>query len=320
MVKVSVCIPTYNTARYLADAIESVLAQDFSDYELVICDNASTDETPEICRRYNDSRVRYVRFDELVNQGGNWNRCLELSSGEYVALLHADDLYLPGFLEERVRILDQQPDVGLVFGAVQLINDHGVVTGKEAFGDEVFMAPAPEFYKELLIKCVILPPSVVVRRGCYEALGRFDEKRLFAIDWEMWLRLSARFGVAYSPAVNSAYRYHDMSGTTLGIAAGRNGPDDFEVLQNALRGIEERPELAHFMPLRERALRSFAIRTLSAAGFSCEQGNLSGVKPNLQFAVRALPSLLSRPTVWVLWLSCYLGPWLYRAFRKIRPV
>src|SRR5262245_47649967 len=102
MPRISVCIPTYNTARYLPEAIESVLAQTYDDFELVICDNASTDATPQLCRRYDDPRVRYVRFDELVNQGNNWNRCLRLARGDYIALLHADDRYRSGFLIERV--------------------------------------------------------------------------------------------------------------------------------------------------------------------------------------------------------------------------
>jgi glycosyltransferase involved in cell wall biosynthesis len=79
--KVSVCIPTYNTARYLPEAIESVLCQEFDDNELVICDNASTDDTSEICGRYRKERVRYVRFDEFVGQAANWNRCLQLATG-----------------------------------------------------------------------------------------------------------------------------------------------------------------------------------------------------------------------------------------------
>ena len=98
MPKVSVCIPSYNGARYLGETIASVLAQDSSDYELVICDNASTDDTPRVGRSFPDRRVRYVRFDAFVSQSANWDRCLDLAAGDYVVLLHADDLIRPGFL------------------------------------------------------------------------------------------------------------------------------------------------------------------------------------------------------------------------------
>jgi len=320
MPKVSVCIPTYNTARYLPEAIESVLAQEFGDYELVICDNASTDETPELCKKYDDPRIRYVRYEQLVNQGGNWNRCLHLARGEYVALLHSDDKYLPGFLEQRVKALDENPEVGLVFGAVRLIDTEGAEIGTQTLGEKPFIANASEFLSELLFGCVINPVSPMVRRSCYEAVGRFNEERLWGIDWEMWLRLSARFGVMYSPAVTAAYRMHGTSGTSVGLLEAKNGAEDLQVLESTFREIDERPELARFGALRRKAYRKLALRTLYAAGYNCEHGNVTGVKQNLRFVIRTDWSLVSRPSVWALWLSCYLGSWVYRAFRQIRPI
>jgi glycosyltransferase involved in cell wall biosynthesis len=319
MPKVSVCIPTYNTARYLPEAIESVLAQEFDDYELVIRDNASTDETREICRSYADSRIRYVRFEELVNQGGNWNRCLSLAQGEYVALLHSDDKYLPGFLSERVRALDEHKEIGLAFGAVRLIDEQGAEIGSQSFNDNTFFAPKPEFLEHLLFGCVINPVSPMVRRSCYETVGRFNEERLWGIDWEMWLRLSAGYGVGYSPTINAAYRTHGTSGTSVGLLQAKNGAEDLQVLEGAFREIDERPELAHFAKLRRRAFRRLALRTLYAAGYNCEQGNTQGVRQNLSFVLRTDRSLISRPTTWALWLSCHLGPWVYRTYRWVRP-
>src|SRR5215470_4210186 len=128
MPKISICIPTYNTARYLPETIESVLQQEFADYELVICDNASTDDTPQICRRYKDERLRYVRFEELTNQSGNFNRCLKEAKGEYLTLLHADDFLLPGYMADRVKRLDGHEGAGFVFGAVKIVDAIGMVT------------------------------------------------------------------------------------------------------------------------------------------------------------------------------------------------
>src|SRR5215470_9259999 len=122
MPKVSVCIPTYNTARYLPEAIESALRQEFADYELVICDNASTDETAELCGPFQDKGIRYVRFEETVGQAANWNRCLNMAKGEYVVLLHADDLLRPAFLERATRVMDENPGVGLIHCSVQHVD------------------------------------------------------------------------------------------------------------------------------------------------------------------------------------------------------
>jgi hypothetical protein len=122
MPKVSVCVPTYNTARYLPETIESVLRQEFADYELVICDNASTDNTTELCRGYNDPRIRYLRFDENTNQAGNFNRCLREARGEFLTILHSDDFFLPGFLTDRVNRLTTNPEIDFVFGAVRIVD------------------------------------------------------------------------------------------------------------------------------------------------------------------------------------------------------
>jgi len=318
--KVSVCIPTYNTARYLPDAIESVIPQTFSNYELIICDDASTDNTPEICSRHKDPRIRYVRYEQRVGQGGNWNRCVSLARGEYVALLHADDRYLPGFLEQRVRVLDADPTIGLAFGAVEIIDKDGNRVGQQLFGDTAFVRPAPEFYKELLFGCVISPVSPVLRRSCYEAVGKFNDTRLHGIDWEMWLRIAARYGVAYSPAISACYRVHQSSGTAQGMNQANNGPEELSVLEDALRRIETEPSLSKFRPLRRKALRKLALRVLYIAGENCMNANFAAIKRNLRFVAQIDRPLIARPTFWALYLSSLWGPFVYRAFKSVRGV
>jgi glycosyltransferase involved in cell wall biosynthesis len=318
MPRVSVCIPTYNSARHLPEAVESVLRQEFEDYELIIVDNASSDETPEICSSYDDPRLRYVRYEKLVGQGGNWNRCLSQATGEYVALLHADDRYLPRFLTERVETLDQNPSVGLAFGAVTVIDEAGAEIGRKAFREEASFWPSPHFYKELLLGCVVSPVSPVVRRYCYETIGGFREDRKWGIDCEMWLRIAAKFAVSYSPVTLAGYRIHAASGTTDALATADNGPEDLLLLLDSFHEIAIRPELAQFAPLRRSALRALSLRMLCFAGYACERGNRSATRKHLHLALRVDPSLLSRPTSWALGASCLLGPTIYRGFRAIR--
>ena len=90
--KVTVAIPTYNRAHYLPEAIESVLAQTFQDFELLILDNASTDNTPELVKSFKDERIRYVRNQTNIGMFGNCNKALELARGEYVIIFHDDDI------------------------------------------------------------------------------------------------------------------------------------------------------------------------------------------------------------------------------------
>lgn len=96
----SVCIPTYNRADLLPTAIESVLSQDFDDFELIICDNASTDNTEEVVSSYQDRRIRYVRYENLVSMYANHNRCINLSRANWLLFIHSDDLLLPFTLKK----------------------------------------------------------------------------------------------------------------------------------------------------------------------------------------------------------------------------
>ena len=98
MPEVSVCVPTHNMERYLALALDSVRAQQGPEYELIVCDDASSDATPSICARYAGPRFRYLRFEERGGQAGNFNRCLREARCEFLTILHADDYLLPGFL------------------------------------------------------------------------------------------------------------------------------------------------------------------------------------------------------------------------------
>ena len=123
--KVSVCIPVYNGSDYIADSIQSVLAQTYKNFNLIVCDNGSTDNTEEIVRNVKDSRLTYVRNNKNLGLVGNHNRCLELADGEYVYFLHHDDIMLPDNLALKVSILDEHPKVGLVHSDVLFIDKAG---------------------------------------------------------------------------------------------------------------------------------------------------------------------------------------------------
>lgn len=124
---VSIAIPAYNCERYIAQSIESLLSQSFGDFELVISDNASTDGTEAVCRRYEalDARVRYVRRSENIGGPGNFRYVFSLCSGRYHKWSTADDHWHPEFLREAVAVLEARPDVVLCYPKTQLIDADG---------------------------------------------------------------------------------------------------------------------------------------------------------------------------------------------------
>lgn len=313
MPKVSVCIPTYNSARYLDAAIESVLTQEFTDYELVICDNASTDETPELCRRYDDQCVRYVRFDQLVGQAANWNRCLTLAEGEYVVLLHADDVLLPAFLRRAADLLDVHEEVGLVHCAVQHIDQSGAPLHLQKLCEEDQVDAGGELLHRLLLEgCVVNPAGVMVRRGVYESVGSFTEEIVWGVDWHMWLRIALGWPVAYLAEPLALYRQHQQSGTSGVMATARNGKDEVWMMKDIFSRIP--PERTNLHAMRAQAIRQVAHRTWCFAEEMCRLGYPQAARAGIRRALNIRPGLIFDGKVWSLWVASYCGyEWFARA-------
>ncbi len=125
---VSVCIPTYQRARYIGETIQSVLNSTFSDFEIVVSDNASTDHTQEIVESFGDKRIRFYCNERNVGPVRNWNLALQRASGELVGVLFSDDLYGPFWLSFAVRALQKYPQAGWVSAAFHIVDKDGQVT------------------------------------------------------------------------------------------------------------------------------------------------------------------------------------------------
>ena len=129
--KVSIGLPVYNGEPFLSETIDAILAQTFKDFELIICDNASTDATEKICRKYaaKDKRISYYRQHYNIGAAGNFNRVFNLSSGEYFKWAAHDDLIAPEYLAQCVKILERDRSVVLCHSQVQIINERGKFLG-----------------------------------------------------------------------------------------------------------------------------------------------------------------------------------------------
>ncbi len=165
-------MPVYNGQNYLAETMESLLAQTCTDFELVISDNASTDRTETICREYavRDERIRYYRQEENVGASANYNRVFELARGVYFKWAAHDDLLAPTYLERCVAVLDADPDVVLAYTQAKAIDDQGQVV-KVYPGKHHFSAAAP---RERFYEFVLDPHPVVAVFGLMrrDVLGR----------------------------------------------------------------------------------------------------------------------------------------------------
>lgn len=154
MPRVSIGVPVYNGERFVAETLDSLLAQTFEDFELIICDNASTDRTEQICRTYagRDARIRYVRNAENLGAGRNFRRVLELSSGEYFRWANCDDLFAPEGLARCVEVLNREPSVVLTYPKTKLVDERGSVISEYEDGLHLQSLKASEHFAELYQK------------------------------------------------------------------------------------------------------------------------------------------------------------------------
>lgn len=262
--KLSVCIPTYNGASYLAEAITSVLAQTWTDFELIIVDDCSTDATEAIVKSFADPRIKFYRNQTRLGLVGNWNRCLELASGQYSCIFHQDDVMMPENLAEKVNLLDHNPTVGMVYSEVLQIGpaEELIRAGwpVKPPPDQIGVHSGLKFFKtQLLGPNTVSCPGVVARKACYEKLGGFDPRLPFTADWEMWLRLALFYDIAYLAQPLIKYRWHD-SNETLNFL----GIKDLEHSYKAkMLVLEKYPEAAPGMPeLKLKVIKMYKQRAL----------------------------------------------------------
>ncbi len=194
---VSVCIPSYNHAQYIGKCIESVMAQTLDDWELIIVDNCSYDNTREVVQAFKDPRMRFYPNDRNIGVPRNWNRCASLARGEYVAILQSDDQYLPRMLERSVATLDVSPRVSLVHSGFHRIDSEGNFIDTMRRWDKDRVMDGLTALRQLVTDCYITPSTVVMRRSSFNELGGFDERYRYNIDWSMWMRMALSSDIGY---------------------------------------------------------------------------------------------------------------------------
>ena len=209
---VSVIIPAYNRALLIAQTLASVREQTFKDYEIIVVDDGSTDATAQVVAGFGCG-VKYI-FKQNGGQASARNVGIQNTTGEFIAFLDSDDLWLPDKLAKQLACLKKTNRQWIYCDAEAF--DH--VTGKllDRFS-RIGHRPQQDFIARQLICGNFIPsPTPVVRRIVFDHVGRFDESsemRSIGEDWEMWLRIAARYEIAYVPEVLARYRVHSGSGT-----------------------------------------------------------------------------------------------------------
>lgn len=205
--EVSIIIPTYNRALLLQKAIQSVLDQTFQDFEIIVVDNYSEDNTIEDVKSFKDERIKIINIRNNGIIAKSRNRGLKESRGDYIAFLDSDDMWLPEKLELQVEYLRERPEYHLVYSNTWIINENGVRKG-------LFLKS--EYFKEgeifdELVKSNFIPQlTVLMKREVFENIGFLNEDpSLRAVeDYEYWLRVALRYKIGFVKEPLAMYRVH----------------------------------------------------------------------------------------------------------------
>ena len=181
---VSIIIPAYNAGRYIREAVDSALAQTYKNCEVIVVDDGSTDNTRQVLTPYIDAgKIKYI-YQKNKGLAGARNTGIKNSSGEYIALLDADDLFLPEKIAEQVRALEENMDFGVCYSDLIHFSD----AEPRKFYHHRYKYPSGNIFEPLLHKQFINPLTVMARREVFEKCGYFNENLRRSEDWELWLR------------------------------------------------------------------------------------------------------------------------------------
>ncbi len=215
--RVAIGMPVYNGERFVAEALDALLAQTFTDYELIICDNASTDRTGQICRSYaaKDERIGYFRNEMNIGAAKNYRWAFELSSGQYFKWSTCDDLCGPEFLARCVEVLDQDPSVVLAYPKTKLIDERGKLISDYEDGLHIQATRASERFRRLfqrlrlcnalygLIRADLLKKTALMGNYIGADIALLAELTLYGKFWEIPEFLFYR---RFHPGASSSYK------------------------------------------------------------------------------------------------------------------
>jgi glycosyltransferase involved in cell wall biosynthesis len=200
--KVSVVMPVYNAEEYLVEAIESILNQAFTDFEFIVIDDGSTDSSADILRQYEvkDKRICAI-IRENRGQSITLNEGIYQATGQYIAIMHADDISLPTRLDEQISFMDIHPEYGIVGTWVRMVGTANEILRHPVNNDSIAC--------RLLFHCVLVHPSVMIRREHFLESGlSYDADFITAQDYDLWARAAAAFPIANIPKILIHYRIH----------------------------------------------------------------------------------------------------------------
>jgi hypothetical protein len=251
--RISVITPSFNHARFLAAAMDSVLSQDYPGLEYIVMDGGSQDGSADIIRA-RAGKLAYWQSERDGGQANALNLGLSHATGDIIGWVNSDDLYSKGSLEKVGRYFAEHPDVMLLYGDCLFINEHDRVLDT--------IKPGPFDPAKLAYRCYMMQMSVFFRREMLERIGSFDTRFPYALDYDLWLRagIALKSDIAYLPQTLSCYRAHEQSQSVRDVL-----PALFDAIDVRRKLVELLPQPEWLQPISGDIFRAPLIQLLGAA-------------------------------------------------------
>lgn len=204
MTAISIIIPAYNAEKFIRETVNSVLAQTFTDFEIIVSDDGSTDSTATIISGFDDPRIKYLHSPNAGVSTAR-NKGAALATGDYLAFIDADDLFYPENLNKKIQFLKSHPEFDLVFADCDIIDENGNKTGEQLTGNDEDVLTNLLLWNNTVIPG---PSSILVSHKAYGQTGGFDAKFSTAADQDFFFRIAAEFRCGRIPEPLTAYRKH----------------------------------------------------------------------------------------------------------------
>jgi len=206
---VSVIIPTYQRPHWVKEAIESVLAQNYKDYEIIVVNDGSTDNTAEVLNQFQDT-IKIITHKRNKGQAAARNTAIASSQGRYIAFIDDDDIWLPSKLEKTITLLEANQKIGLIYSDMFFFNEKEVFPEPQSKKQPLHLA-CVRWMLFLFGNIVPMPCTVVVRRESLDQVGLFDETVNFCDDYDLWLRISEKWLLYYLDEPLAMYRLSETN-------------------------------------------------------------------------------------------------------------
>lgn len=300
MAKVDVVIPCYNYGRFLETCVRSVLTQSMQDLRVIIIDDASSDDSSAIASKLtDDDRVTAISHARNTGHIETYNEGIELASADYLLILSADDLLVPGALERAVAIMDANPDVVLSYGKCIAWRDEFPLpkidaAQSNAWSRQDLISDMCDYSGRPHRQIALCTPTAIVRTSTQKAVGGYRASLPHSADMEMWMRLAAHGSVARMDAVQAVYRRHssNMSNTYFDweLPDLRQRKEAFDKFFDEYGG-----RLPQAQRLRTRAIHMLAEKVFWSGVVQFCRGRIGNARLLLRFSFELQPSLRYRP-------------------------